>query len=235
MVHRRKNKRLQFFIFLFFLVLATMAYLSSPLSKIEEIHISGNKLLSEKEIYQKANLQLNMQYLFARPNSIKEKLLQLNEMKDVNITKEFPGKLYINVEENVPVAFIYKNSMEMYPLLENGYISYAQNKVFANRPLVTRWENDATIVELAAQLVQVEISVLNEISEIKENPSEQYPEQVLIVTKEGYIIHISLKDIGGKLNLYPSIIENIKQQNDSLGDIYLLESMRFEKFNEENK
>ncbi|OEF99529.1 hypothetical protein BHF71_08580 [Vulcanibacillus modesticaldus] len=237
-VKRKRNKRLVGLIILFFLFIAIIIYLKSPISRIAEIEISGIDLLSENDIYKTADLRIGMYYLPIRTNSIKRKLLELEEVKEVNVTKQFPSKLVIQVIEEQPIAYLLNEDGVWLPILENGYIFNGNSeKNFLDRPLVTKWDDVNKIPKLVEELGKIKPSILVEISEIWQSRDLNATfdsSRLIIFTREGYRVHVLLEELGDKMNLYPAIINNLKTKTTKLGDIYLLESMRFEEFDDDN-
>lgn len=228
---KNNNNSLIFFIFLFFLIIAIVSFLNSSISRINVIEITGICLLTEEEIYEQANIYYDMNYFIARKSKIKDNLLDLEEVKDVEIAKVFPGKLDIHIIELKPLAYLYSNS-EWVPILEDGLLYYEPyDNDFLEHPLVTNWQDMSQIKILAEELNNTKPSVLVEISEIQQNAQENNPNQLLIFTREGYRIHLLLEDFSNKLNLYPEIIENLKTKTTNTGDIYLFDSIRFEEYN----
>lgn len=233
-LHQKKSKKTLRLIFFFFLLVAIISFFNSSISRIIDIEVIGLRLLSEKTIYDQAGLAKNMHYFFTRTSSIENKLLMLEQIKEVKATKEFPGKLRIHIVEQKPVALFYNSANKWEMILENGYLyNYDNKKIFLELPLVTKWQDLDLLPRLGAELDKVNLSILNEISEIHQNPQKADSNQLLLYSKDGYKIHISLNDLGDKLNLYPLIIESLQTKNDNPGDIYLLDSMRFEEFGQD--
>ncbi len=228
----RTNKKLLNRLFLFFILIAIIAYLKSPISKVTEIEITGENLLLTKDIYDKANIQQNMQYFFIKTSTLEEKLLELREVNKVKVSKEFPGKLKIEITEFKPIAVLLLKSENIVPLLENGFL-LENNSQYFNLPLITKWQDEELLPILAEQLKGIEPDVFEQISEIQQNPQASNQHRVLIFTKEGYKIHTSLDYLSKKLNLYPTIIDNLSEKESNIGELYLLESMRFEEYDDE--
>lgn len=227
----RNNNKLIFYIFLFFLLIAIIAFFNSSISKISDIEVIGISLLSVEDVYQQANIYSDMFYFLARKSKIKENLLDLDEVKDVEVSKKFPKKLTINITEKKSLAYI--NIDEKWiPILEDGQLYYKYNgDSFLGHPLVTNWSDLSLIKKLVEELNKTNASILAEISEIQQNPQDNDQNQLLIFTDEGYRIHLSLDNFSAKLNLYPEIRESIRAKTTKMGDIYLFESLRFEEFN----
>jgi len=230
----KKNKHLLRWLFLFFLLLAIIAYLKSPISRVTDIQITGLNLLEEQDIYQKAEIHHNMHYFLIKTSTIEEKLLELKEIKKVEVIKEFPGKCRITILENKPVAMVHQQNGNLVPLLENGYLMN-NNKRFFNLPLITNWKDGTRLTALAEQLDKLHPVVLEEISEIQQDASVADQNQLLIMMRDGYKIHIFLDELSKKLNLYPSIIDSLKEKNQNTGELYLLESIRFEEYGKDDE
>lgn len=230
-VKPKRSRRVLNLILFFFFVLAIIAFFNSSISRITDIQIQGNHFLTEKEIYDQGNLRLNMQYFFLIPSSLEEKLAKLQEIKKVEIQKVFPSKLKISIVEYQPIAFLQQKNNEWLPILENGYlVPKPMNGQFMNGPLITEWKDQRLLSKLADQLKKIQPVILDQISEIRQNGQVDDPSQLLLIMNEGYKVHVSLEKLANNLNLYPSIIENVKEKTTKLGDIYMLESIRFEEF-----
>lgn len=234
-VTKKNNGKLILFIFVFFLLIAIVIFLNSSISKISNIQIIGIDLLTEEEIYKKADINLDMYYFFADPDSIESNLKELDIIKEVEVTKKFPGILTILAVEQEFVAYFKKSEHEWVPVLENGSLYNKEyNEDFFDRPLITKWTDMDLISDLASELSEIKPSILEEISEITQNPQEDELNRLLVYTREGYRIHINIEDLSENLNLYPEIIEGICDKTDNKGDIFLLESFRFVEFNNQN-
>ncbi|MFX0559783.1 cell division protein FtsQ/DivIB [Tepidibacillus infernus] len=226
----KKNRKLLRYLFLFFLLIAMITYFNLPISRITSIQITGLNLLTEKEIYEKGKLHQNMHYWFLKASSLENRLLELPEIKKVEVEKKYPGKLRIQILEQKPIAFLYSKK-QWVPVLENGYLVQKKiDQIVMNRPLISEWKNNDQLPTLARELAKVDPAILDELSEIKNEPNMIDTNQVLIYTREGYRLHVHLDELSKKINLLSSILENLKAKTKNLGDIYLLDSIRFEEY-----
>lgn len=232
--YKKRKKKPLILIILFFLLISIMLFLNSDISRIKSIEINGNNLLSENDIQKQADIYLDINYFFIKTSSIEAKLLNLDEVKEVKAEKQFPGQLKVDIVEFKPVAIWLKGDKTL-PILENGYVYSGKNKIYVDYPIVSKWGDEKLIPELANELSQVDSSILQHISEIQLNPQAAYPKQLLLITREGYKIHICLDDISEKLDIYPDILASLEDKETKLGEIYLLESMRFEEYVQEQE
>ncbi len=227
----KRNRRVLKWVIFFFFVIAIIAFFNTPISRVTDIQISGNHFLADKEIYEQGNLHLNMQYFFLFPSTIEGKLAELKEIKNVKIQKVFPGHVKVSIVEYQPIAFLNNKKNGWLPLLENGYlIQRPLQDQFISGPLITEWKDQEQLTKLADELKKVQPHILEEISEIQQNGQVDDPNRLLLFMNEGYKVHVPLEKLSTNMNLYPSIIENIKDKTMNLGDIYMLESIRFEEF-----
>ncbi|MFV9509983.1 cell division protein FtsQ/DivIB [Tepidibacillus sp. LV47] len=230
-VKPKGNRRVLKLVLFFFFVLAIIAFFNSSISRITDIQIQGNHFLTEKEIFDQGNLRLNMQYFFLIPSSLQEKLIKLKEIKKVDVQKQFPGHLKITIIEYQPIAYLYQKNNEWLPILENGYLLKKPVKdQYMSGPFITEWKDQKLLPILIDELKKIQPHVLKQISEIRQNGQVDDPTRLLLIMNEGYKVHVPLEKLASQMNLYPSIIENVKGKTTKLGDIYMLESIRFEEF-----
>jgi len=230
-VKPKRNRRVLQWVLFFFFIIAIIAFFNSQISRVTDIKVSGNHFLSEKEIYDQANLHLNMQYFFLFPSTVEAKLVNLHEIKKVEVQKKLPGHVKISIVEYQPVAYLSDKKNGWLPLLENGYlVQKGLNDQFVSGPLITEWKDHQQLTVLASELKKIQPQILEQISEIQQNGKVDNPNQLLLVMNEGYKVHVPLEKLSTNMNLYQSIIENVKERTLKLGDIYMLESIRFEEF-----
>jgi cell division protein FtsQ len=232
----KKKKKTRNIVLLIALLLIALfiLFLLLPISKISDITLDGVKLLSEEKIMNQAKVYLGKSYFLVNPESITIELEKLSICKSATVEKTFPGKLAINIVENDGVAYLYDND-RWYLVLENGYITEWITKLdFSELPIITDWADKGLIEELAVGLSNTMDSVIAELSEIQLHNTEDNQEQVLIFTREGYIVYLELKDFSSKMNIYLDIVETLRSKDAGLGNIYLFDSIRFEKFSGKN-
>lgn len=87
------------FIFLFFTGALFAIFLRSPLSKIEKIEVTGNRLVPTEEILAKAQLKKGVSFFGVQTEEVIERLSALPEIEQVNAVKSFPDKVSISIRE----------------------------------------------------------------------------------------------------------------------------------------
>ena len=77
---------------------------------VKNIYISGNNILSDKEIIELSNLENYPPYINTYFINIKERLTENDYIKNIKIKRKLLSKIYIEVEEYKPIA-IYKDKL----------------------------------------------------------------------------------------------------------------------------
>lgn len=212
---RRPNRLALVFIVLFFLSLLVLLFFQSPLSKISTIDISGNRTLKDADVLKQASLKKGSQFFSWDPQAAKKQLMQNVQVKDVKITKRFPGKVTIKFEEWPRVAFWLKKdkdgNAQLRPVLANGVIVDKQWKGTVDRPLLRGWSDESAVAKLSKQLERVERVTLRSLSEVHPQPSDIYKDQVRVYTDDGYEVITRLSTFHENMNQYRNYVDPDKK------------------------
>lgn len=195
------------FIFLISLILLVAYIINLP---VKNIYITGNNILSDKEIIKISELENYPAYINTYFSNIKENLLKHDYIKNVNIKRKLFSKIYIEVEEYKPLA-IYQDKLILSSTkqVENSYqIDYV--------PYIT---NDITQIynKYIESFSKVDKDILLKISHIEYAPNEVDKERFILYMVDSNYVHITLSKIE-KINKYNSIVQELE---DKKGIIYL--------------
>src|SRR5699024_7539769 len=96
---KKTNRRLIFYLSIFFLLVSLVVYLQSPLSNIKTIKVTGNAVLSNEEIIKLSGLTDQTNIWSINKNEISE-ILQENPMvSDATVKRSLPQTVEITVDE----------------------------------------------------------------------------------------------------------------------------------------
>lgn len=124
-----ENKLLAYLV-TFISLLALISFALSPFFEIRQIEIKGLNLLSRAELEPGLESYYGTNILFLNKKNLKESLLTISYIKDLEIRKSYPGTVLIFVKERDPVARIINN--DRYLLFSSdGYI-------IENSPIISR-------------------------------------------------------------------------------------------------
>src|SRR5699024_6041896 len=118
---KKANRRLVFYLSIFFLLISIIVYLQSPLSQVKHIEVNGNKVLSDKEVIQKSGLALDTNIWIVQKQDMIEKIEELSVVDTVNVHRKLPQTIEVDVQEHHIIG--YKQAKDGYhPILQNGMI-----------------------------------------------------------------------------------------------------------------
>ncbi len=76
----------------------------SPYFEIKEIRIAGNRDINSKDILSLLNIKKGENIFKVKLNHAIRELRRLNQIKDIDIHRDFPDKIVINITERIPIA-----------------------------------------------------------------------------------------------------------------------------------
>lgn len=215
---RKLSKRkILIFIVIIIIVSLTIKILNT---NITNIYIKGNRYLSDQEIIDLSGLNNYPKSIKNMSFIIKERLKKSNYINNVEVSKNiFLNKVYINVKENYPLFYYY---------VENKTVLYNGDTVEGEESslIVTNKINKNIYDEFIKKLQNINITILNRISEIKYEPNDVMKDRFLLVMNDGNYVYITLNKFLN-LNKY---LEIIKSFNDKNGILYLDSGEYFDMF-----
>ncbi len=217
--HKVKIKYKKVIIFLIVLILIVFLALSFFKLKITNIYISGNSLLSEKEIINIAQVS-NYPNTFLNLSPIIESRLEKNiYIKDAKVYKKWFTILYIKVEENRPI--FYNDSSKETVLLDGSTV-----KEKLEAPLLINLIPDTLYEKFVQKISEIDEDVLNRVSEIKYDKNDVDETRFLFTMKDGNYVYLTLNTFE-KINNYINIVKSF---NNAKGILYLDSGEYFQKF-----
>lgn len=224
---KRGNRKLVFLLVLFFLTVLIIVFIRSPYSKVQEIQVFGNDIYPPEQIIKQSGLTKDMQFLNVWENSVQNSLKPLEGIKEVTVTRSFPGVIQLHVTEQKRVAFWNSQDGSRFPLLENGFVlrqvDFAKRVV--DRPLISSWPSPELLPNLAKSLAKLSPSVLAEISDITLTPTVYDKQRVTLFMRDGNEVRSVVYKLDKMLNWYPSIVKELPK--DSKGVLSLFEQPWF--------
>ncbi|TBL78161.1 cell division protein FtsQ/DivIB [Paenibacillus thalictri] len=223
---KRSSRKLLAFLFIFFVTLLIILFFQSSLSKVSAIEVEGNEMLTEDAIKQALPAKPG-DHFFAISSSTMEKVLgQLRMVQGAQVSKRFPGVIHVVVKEYPRVAFQLTEDGKKEVLLADGSaVSIEQRNVTIDKPLLTGWaKDDPNKVKLCQVMAKISPSYFSDISEIKPDPSESYPDKIKMYTRSQFEVQTTISYLPDKLPYLDLYITNLKENSISTGVLKLLEA-----------
>lgn len=228
---KKANRRLVFYLSIFFVLISIIVYLQSPLSNVKHIIITGNTYVTEKEIIEQSKLTTKTNIWTIDHKKI-EKIIHNNPViESVEVQRKLPSTVYIQVIEYKHIGYIQKES-KIYPILGNGTILPVHTESIGEAPLILGFTEDEFLKNMVNELEKLPKSILNLISEIHWEPTDENKSKIYLYMNDGFIVDGTIRNFADKMQVYPSIASQLKQ--GSQGIIHIGVGAYFEEFTPEN-
>tara|TARA_B100000035_G_C20960912_1_gene536490 strand:+ start:86 stop:760 length:675 start_codon:yes stop_codon:yes gene_type:complete len=201
-MHLSISKKIIIYLFLFFLLGTvnnnSIKYIN--FSKIENIEISGLDQVESKKIRTFFNDSNYKNIFFADKLNIIKKIYSLKTVEELNIFKNYPSTLKIDVKRAEYLAITNKNGLNYY-IGSNGEL--IEDKTFSSKlPYVFGDLNIQKFFELKNEIEKSEFK-FNKILNLYFFKSNRWD----IETTDGYLVKLPINDIKGSLNLFILLVK----------------------------
>ncbi|MBU5467734.1 FtsQ-type POTRA domain-containing protein [Virgibacillus sp. MSJ-26] len=231
---KKANRRLIFYLSIFFLLVSLVVYLQSPLSNVKTINVTGNNVLSKEEIIQLSELTKQTNIWAINKSNMTESI-QKNAMVDtVSIKRSLPWTVNVTIKEFDLVGFI-KDEEHYMPVIEDGeIITDRQTKsINGDAPLLLNFSEKDYLDKMAVELYELPKSISNLISEVYWDPTEENKNKILLYMNDGYVVSSTIRDFSEKMTVYPSIVSQLDPEDK--GIIHIGGGAYFESFQSEDQ
>ncbi|WP_248926599.1 cell division protein FtsQ/DivIB [Paenibacillus hamazuiensis] len=222
----RSSRKLLAFLFIFFVTLLVILFFQSSLSKITTVEVAGNELLSADEVKQAMPVRPGDHFFAISSQTIEQVLQQMKMVQSAKVTKRFPGVIHVDIQEYQRVAFQINEEGKKEVLLADGSsVVIEQRGVTIDKPLLTGWsKDDPNKVKLCKVMAAIPPSYFSDVSEIKPDPSESYPDKIKLYTRSQFEVQTTISYLPDKLPYLDLYITNLKENNITNGILKLLEA-----------
>jgi cell division protein FtsQ len=210
-----KKLSLIFSVFIFSILL--MLYFISPFSKLKKIEVLGAVNLSKLEIIKASKLAKNQSVLqqFLKRSVYEKNIKKFNpRISFAEIEISGINFFTIKVAEYGEIAYeLDKRSNKYRPILSTGQtMNELIKKPKANLPKLRNFnKNKKKILSIMKQYNKLEISLQELITDITLTPIPSNPTLVVLSMKDGNEVKISSENISSRLNFYPKIVKEMKE------------------------
>ena len=177
---------------------------------IKNIYISGNEIISDKEIITISELEDYPTYINTYFVDIENLLLKNEYIKKAEVKRELLGKIYIDIEEYRPLV-IYNDKLVLSSKekVDNkyniDYVPYIVNNI------------ESIYDKTIDAFTKINKDTLLKISHIEYSPNDVDKERFILYMVDGNYVHVTLSKIE-KINKYNSIVSELDGKK---GIIYL--------------
>lgn len=226
-VRRRGSRKLLILLLLFFVTVLAILFFQSSISKIARIEIVGNELVPSETIGQAAGIAPGDHFFGVSSGTIEKRIAALKMIESVQVSKRFPGLVRIEVKEYPRVAFQLTASGQKQVLLADGSAVDVESsgQLAPDKPILSGWSDDDPLkVKLCRTLAQIPDSLLSDISEIRPEPTESYPDKIKMYTRSRYEVYTTITYLPEKIKYLGLYVQNLQQNHIATGIITMLET-----------
>src|SRR5699024_5449888 len=191
-------------LFLIILLLAVISvlsvYLISSWSAVKEIEVNGNVNLEKEEILERSGIKEGNKMYLLQTNKAEENIKVLPIVEKINVEREWPNKVVIDVEEYEIVGFV-ESHRNYYPVLENKRVLRGFHMAPENAPIIHFFEGKE-FDGLVDSLNDVNPEILRTISEIYYRLHDESYKRIQVLMNNGQEIIADYTTFGKKINYF---------------------------------
>lgn len=217
----KKRVKIKIIPVLFFIISAVLLYfLFNYLvdTKIKNIIIYNNKILTDQEVIELANIENYPSFYKTFSKNIKKNLKRSPYIKEVKVKKKFLNILELYIYEYIPL-FIKDDELVLENNVKVDLINY-------KAPILTNLEENEIYKSLIKAMLKLKESARGNISQIIYSPNEYDDTRFLLYMDDGNHVYINILKFEN-LNYYDEIYPTL---NNKKGTLYLDSGNHFEIF-----
>ena len=219
---KKKNKKKRFLKVLIILIIIGGFITLILTTRVKNIYVKGNNLLTDQEIIELAGLENYPRLFKISSYSLKNKIKLNQYVKDVKITKSLFGKVTIKVEEyNV----LLKNDVDNTMYLSNFKKLPTDNQVVGIPSLINAVD-EKILKAFLEKLDKIDKNILKKISEIEYAPNEYDKDLFLFYMNDGNYVYITTTRLNN-INKYDEVLLELEGKK---GILYLDSGNHFQAF-----
>lgn len=224
---KKANRRLLFYLSIFFFLISMIVYLQSPLSHIKNIEVIGSEIVLEQDIINLSGLQSGTNIWLINKQTVTESIKDHPMISDIEVERKLPQTVQLKVKEQNVIGFV-KSDLEFHPVLENGMIVTTSNLLNkGDGPLLINFKDEQYLQRMAVELSKIPVDIFNLISEISWEPTEKNKYKILLYMNDGFIVDATIRNFSSKMTSYPSIVSQLDP--DEKGIVHMGVGTYFEK------
>lgn len=204
-------------IFLVLLLGALLWYVFSSASDVKEINFEGNSLVTEAELEERIGFTTGDKMFSISAGKAEDNVELLPVIEEVSVERDWPNNVTVNVNEYKAIAYI--NSEDLYfPVLENSRIQRGYPSAPRNAPIIYNFEGEE-FDALVAALNEIEVDILESISEIYFRPTDNSMRRIHVFMNDGQEIVADYETFSDKMNYYIGIRQEIGDETGGIIDM----------------
>jgi len=211
----RTRLRRAFFSLMIVIVILTVIYFASPLSKLGVVHFDGLVTISRSELISLMAIDEDELFISISLGEIRADIENHPIVNEVSVSRSGINRLHIKVVEHIVVVCALVEG-DMFHILSDGVLIHEDDGMRANCDELmiqglTDEEVEADVPSLfVRQLMEVDPEVKNSIEFIRHAPEYGDIHRFSLFMIDGNTIIVSSHTMADRLNLYPRLLSYIE-------------------------
>lgn len=219
----KKKTKIKFIPILLLIILLVIGYFLVSFFmnvKIKNIFVKGNKLLSDQEIIELANIEDYPSFIKTTTNSIEKKIKKNQIIKDVKVTKSLIATVTIEVTE---YDFLFTREDNNAVVVDVNQ-ELLLDKEIVGVPILVNYVPDTVYDKFVSEMKKVNVKVKDKISSIEYKPNDYDKQRFLLYMNDGNEVYVTITRFN-LINKYNEIYPTLEGRK---GILYLDSGNHFE-------
>ena len=219
----KKKTKIKFIPILLLIILLVIGYFLVSFFmnvKIKNIFVKGNKLLSDQEIIELANIEDYPSFIKTTANSIEKKIKKNQIIKDVKVTKSLIATVTIEVTE---YDFLFTREDNNAVVVDVNK-ELLLDKEIVGVPILVNYVPDTVYDKFVSEMKKVNVKVKDKISSIEYKPNDYDKQRFLLYMNDGNEVYVTITRFN-LINKYNEIYPTLEGRK---GILYLASGNHFE-------
>ncbi|MHC5249579.1 cell division protein FtsQ/DivIB [Enterococcus sp. LJL90] len=212
--NRVLRRRIIILLLVFGIPLIILSYLVSPLSKLQNLTVSGNSAVASETIIDSSNFSIGtniFEEFFAREQLTATVETDNPRIKSVSVTLTGPTSLNIGVSEYQEAAVLLQDGV-YYPILENGVVlTDTATDAIEGFPVMQDFSDQTIITETIAGYQDIAADVQALIQVIQYTPSSDNPRLLTLTMTDGNQVLVPYTTFASQMQYYPQVASQMTE------------------------
>ncbi|PSL50768.1 cell division protein FtsQ [Salsuginibacillus halophilus] len=224
---RRANRRLILYLSVFFLLILFVVYFQSPLSQVDKLQVNGASYTEPERVTQVSGIAPGDHLWTLDTTEAKSRIEELPAVASASISRGIFRTVTIDVEERNRIAYV-RQSEGYLPVLDSGDILHEERVDHSpsDAPVVYGFTDPELLKEFTAELAETGPGIVNRISEVTHDATEERPFQIRLFMNDGIEVRSQVPDFSERIQDYPTVAAEIDPSEP--GVLFMNQSTYFE-------
>src|SRR5699024_9745670 len=160
---------------------------------VKSININGNDLVTDEDILSQSGIEIDTNIWTVQRKELEQNVLKNPMVESVVVRRKLPQAVEITIVEHDLIGYIRQDYFYQ-SILGNGDILPEVEIIDGNAPILIGFTEEEYIKRLANEFHNLPASILQLISEVYWQPTEENKNKILIYMSDGHVVNGTIRD-----------------------------------------